>query len=179
MIAYRHADPRYPFLWEDASQPAARWHADGDGPVQYFADSPDGAWAELIRHEEIKNPDDLATVRRAIWAVELPDEPEEQARLPQRTLLGGTSTYPDCRAEAARLRAAGAKRITAPSAALLPGGAGGHRVDGGLRPSHPRDGNVIVLFGRRPDLTGWAAVSEGRPRRDLLAHVRHFSMRDR
>lgn len=29
---FRHADPRYPFLWEDASQPVARWHGAGEVP---------------------------------------------------------------------------------------------------------------------------------------------------
>lgn len=82
MIVFRHADPSLPFLWEDASQPPARWHGDGEGPVQYFTDTPDGAWAEFLRHEEIKDPRDLATVRRAIWAVELPDEPAEHPHVP-------------------------------------------------------------------------------------------------
>jgi len=174
MIAFRHGDPSVPFLWEDTSQPPARWHGDGEGPVQYFTDTPDGAWAEFLRHEEIEDARDLATVRRAIWAVELSDEPAEQANLPDSTLLGGPSTYSDCQAEARRLRGLGARRLVAPSAALTAGGAGGHRVDGGLRPAPPRDGKVIVLFGRRSDLAGWAAASEGRPRDDLLPRVRHF-----
>ena len=42
MIGYRHSDPRYPFLWEDNAQPAARWHGDGQGPVHYLADTPTG-----------------------------------------------------------------------------------------------------------------------------------------
>jgi hypothetical protein len=53
MIVYRHADARFPFLWEGASQPPARWHGPGEGPVQYFADTPDGARAEFLRHEGI------------------------------------------------------------------------------------------------------------------------------
>jgi len=174
MIVFRHSDPSFPFLWEDTSQPPARWHGAGDGPAQYFADTPDGAWAEFLRHEEIKDPADLATVRRAIWAVELPDGPAVNPSLPESTLLGGVTTYPECRAEALRLRGLGANRLEARSAALLAGGASGHRVDGGLRPGAPRDGKVIVLFGLRPDLSGWAAASEGRPREDLLLQVRHF-----
>ena len=80
MIVFRHADPRLPFLWEDARQPPGRWHGGGEGPAHYFSDTPDGAWAELLRHEEIRDPADLATLRRAIWAVEIPDE--EQAAAP-------------------------------------------------------------------------------------------------
>lgn len=174
MILFRHADPSLPFLWEDASQPPARWHGVGEGPVQYFADTADGAWAEFLRHEEIKDALDLATVRRAIWAVEVPDELAEEPHLPEGTLLGGTGTYAECQAEARRLRGLGASRLVAPSAALSAGSAGGHRVDGGLRPGPPRDGKVIALFGRRSDLTGWAATAEGRPRDDILPRVRHF-----
>lgn len=138
------------------------------------SDTPDGAWAEFLRHEEIKDPRDLATVRRTIWAVELPEEPAEHPHLPDDALLGGTTTYKDCQAEARRLRGRGARRLVAPAAALSSGGASGHRVDGGLRPAPPRDGKVIVLFARWPDLAGWAAAGEGRPRDDLLPRVRHF-----
>jgi hypothetical protein len=53
MIVYRHADPRFLFLWESAAQPSARWHGLDDEPVQYFADTPDGAWAEFLRREGI------------------------------------------------------------------------------------------------------------------------------
>jgi hypothetical protein len=174
VILFRHADPSFPFLWEDAGQPPGRWHGAGEGPVQYLADTPDGAWAELLRHEEIKDPADLATIRRAIWAVEVPDEPSHEPTLPASTLQGGLDTYGACQAEARRLRALGAKRLSAPSAALLPGGAAGHRVDGGLRRGAERDGRVIALLGRRSDLTGWAATADGRPREDLLPRVRHF-----
>ena len=175
MIWFRHADPNFPFLWEGSDQPAARWHADREGPAHYFADTSDGAWAEFVRHEEIKDPDDLAGVQRAIWAVEVPDEPAESVALPEATLLGDHTSYAACQTEAKRLRdAEGVRRIVVPSAALLPGGAAGHLVNGGLHPAPPRDGTVTVLFGLRPDLVGWAAVHEGRPRADLLAKVRHF-----
>lgn len=174
MIVFRHADPRHPFLWEDAVQPAGRWHDAGEGPVQYFSDTPDGAWAELLRHEEIRTPEDLATLRRALWAVELSDEPAGEPALPLAVLTGGPDTYPACRQEARRLRAAGVTRLVAPAAALLPGEARGWRVDGGLQRGPGRDGRVVVLFGRRPHLVGWAATAAGRPGEDLLPRVRHF-----
>ena len=75
MIAFRQVDARYPFLWEDASQPAGRWHGDGEGPAHYFADTPDGAWAEFLRHEDIDDPADVSTIRRQMWAVEIGDRP--------------------------------------------------------------------------------------------------------
>ena len=51
MIVFRHTDPRFPFLWESADQPGGRWNEAGEGPVNTFADTPEGAWAELLRHE--------------------------------------------------------------------------------------------------------------------------------
>lgn len=175
MIVYRHADPRHPFLWEDARQPPARWHGAGDGPVHYFADTPAGAWAELLRHEEIRDPADMAGIRRALWAIEVPREPEAEAALPPETLTGGPETYADCRMEAARLRLEGTEGFRAPSAALLPGGASGWTVERGLRPAAPRDGEVFVFFGRRPDLVGWPVTLAGSPPEELLARVRHLA----
>ncbi len=175
MILYRHADPRFPFLWESAEQPAARWHGPNDGPAQYLADTPDGAWAEFLRHEGITEEAELENVRRALWAVEVPDSihPMEPA-LPEQISTGGLDTYERCRAEARRLRAQGASELRAPSAALTRGGARGWKVDGGVQPASDRDGIVIVLFGSRPNLTGWAATIAGRPQRDLLRRVRHL-----
>ncbi len=173
MIVFRHADPRFPFLWEDVSQPGGRWHDRGEGPVQYFADTPLGAWAELLRHEEIREAEDLSGVRRALWAVDIP-ETAERPELPEKILTGGLETYTECRREAARLRAEGSTELRVTSAALLPGGASGWIVDGGLQPGPERDGKVHVVFGRRPDLVGWPVILEGRPPEDLLLRVRHF-----
>jgi hypothetical protein len=175
VILFRHADPRFPFLWDTADQPAARWHAAGAGPVQYLADTPDGAWAEFLRHEEIRERDDLATIRRALWAVEVDDVPNVSPELPSETLTGGRATYGACREEARRLREeVGVPGFWAPSAALVAGAASGYTVDGGMNPGPARDGRVVVLFGRRPDIVGWAATIDGRPGADLLTKVRHF-----
>jgi len=175
VIVFRHADPRLPFLWEDAAQPAARWHAEGEGPAQYFSDTPDGAWAELLRHEEIRDPADVATLRRALWAVEIPDaEPAVAPDLPLKTVTGGLSSYAACREAARALRARALVRLEAPSAALGPGGAHGYRVDAGLKAGPPRDARTIVLYGRRPSLVGWRAAYEGRPADEILGRVRHL-----
>lgn len=174
MIVFRHIDTRFPFLWETSNQPSGRWHGEAEGPAHDFADTPDGAWAEFLRHEEIDTPEDVATIHHALWAIELSEEPAARPALPIETLTGGPETYRDCRAEARRLRQAGADGLVAPSAALLRGGARGWRVEAGLQPARERDGRVIVLFGPRPDLVGWPATIEGRPSEDLLPHVRHF-----
>ena len=91
MIVFRHGDPRFPFLWEVAEQPPGRWHGPGEGPANCLADTPDGAWAEFLRHEEIRDPEDLATIRRTIWAVEIGDEPATSPALPKRHLFGGAT----------------------------------------------------------------------------------------
>lgn len=174
MILYRHTDPRFPFLWEDPAQPAGRWHAGGEGPANYLADTPDGAWAEFLRHEEIKDLSDLATVQRGLWAIEAPDQHLSQPVLPSGTLTGSLASYAACQEEARRLRGLGADALIAPSAALGPGGACGSRVEGGLQPGPARDGKVVVLFGRRRDLVGWPAAAVGRPEASLLGRVRHF-----
>jgi hypothetical protein len=174
MIVYRHADPRFPFLWESAAQPPARWHGSGEGPVQYFSSSPDAAWAEFLRHEELTDPADIAMVNRSMWAIELPDEPLASPELPEPTLIGGTSSYPACRAEASRLRATGATGLVAPSAALDRRTGSGYRTDSGLRPGPRREESVVVLFGARPDLVGWTACFEGRPRPELIGRVRQL-----
>lgn len=174
MIVFRHADGRFPPLWESDAQPAARWHGANEGPVQYFADTPDGAWAEFLRHEEITDPADLATVERAIWCVEVPDTGYAGVDLPRAVLTGGEDTHAACRQEARRLRATGAQGILAPSAALKAGTAAGWRVDSGMKHGPARDGWVRVLFGARPDLTGWRAAV-GRPSADLLPNIRYLT----
>jgi hypothetical protein len=175
MIVFRQADPRYPFLWSDSSQSPGRWHGEGEGPAHYFADTPDGAWAELLRHEEITDPRDAATVRRALWAVEIGDQEATRVSLPTAVLTGGRDTYRRCQAHARRMRTGGAARLVAPSAALVRGGATGRTVTEGVeRPADPRDARVIVVYGQPEDLIGWKAVERGSPPADLLPRVRHF-----
>jgi RES domain len=175
VIGFRQCPSIYPFLWEGTGQPEGRWNRHGEGPVHYFADTPDGAWAEFLRQEEIRDPDDLAGIARTIWAIELGSLPAAVPRLRPAVLTGDRSTYSRCQREAQALRSAGASGLVTPSAALLGGGAPSLRVDGGLQDGTARDGQVIVLFGPRPDLSGWRAAI-GRPDASLLARVRHFEL---
>jgi hypothetical protein len=174
LIVFRHADPRFPFLWESSAQDPARWHDVGEGPVHYFAETADGAWAEFLRHEGISDPADLPGIARSVWAIELPRPPGARPRLGSATLMGDLSTYDECRREARRIRARGAKGLVAPSAALEQASPSGFRTERGLRAAPRRNERVFVLFGLRPDLVGWAACHEGRPRDDVLPRVRHF-----
>jgi hypothetical protein len=89
VIVFRHTDPRFPFLWESAGQPGGRWNDPGEGPVNTFADTPEGAWAELLRHEEITDPADVLEIRRSLWAVEVGELPGARPRLPKATMTGG------------------------------------------------------------------------------------------
>src|SRR5262245_63840959 len=107
MIVFRQVDARYPFLWDDPRQPAGRWHADGEGPAHYFVDTPDGAWAEFLRHEEIVDPGDLGTIRRQMWAVDIGEPPRLRVRLPLDVVAGGPESYERCQREARALRARG------------------------------------------------------------------------
>jgi hypothetical protein len=174
VITFRHGDPRFPFLWESAAQPPARWHGVGEGPVQYLAETPDGAWAEFLRHEEITDPDDLAGVARAIWAIDVPRLPRVTPKLREDVARGGPASYAACQAEARRLRKFGARGLSAPSAALRAGSPSGFRTDAGLVPAEPQPERTFVLFGLRPALVGWSACASGRPRADLLERVRSF-----
>ena len=70
VIGYRHCDPRYPFLWEDDAQPAARWHGPQEGPVNYLADTPDGAWASFSDMRRSPTPSTSpAYVDQSGWSI--------------------------------------------------------------------------------------------------------------
>jgi hypothetical protein len=174
VIVFRNTDIDTPFLWESSAQPPARWHGSGEGPAQYFSSTPEAAWAEFLRRQEIREAADLAGVERVLWTVEIDDnEPAIEPDLPRATLTGDTSRYRACQAEAARLRTAGATRIAAPSAAVDPASPSGWRVEAGLRPGKRRMETSIVLFGDRPNLTGWRACAPGAPGSEVLARVRY------
>jgi hypothetical protein len=175
---FRHADRRFPFLWESAQQPAARWHGLGEGPAQYLSDTPDGAWAEFVRHEEITDPGDLAGVARSLWAIDVDEQAEQigHPHLSPSRMTGGLPSYAACQEEARRLRTAGSTGLRAPSAGLRSGEARGEVVAGGqLQPGPARDAVSLVLFGARPDLVGWRCVDAGAPPERVLALARPLS----
>lgn len=177
MIWFRQVDPRRPFLWESPRQVAGRWHAADEGPVQYLSDTPDGAWAEFLRHEGIDDPTTLSVIRRRLWAVEVPENSEQigRPRLFARTVRGGLETYPACQEEARRLRRGGATAVEAPTAGLVPGGARGQTVRGRHLVEAPaRDGRTLALFGVRRELRGWTCADEAGPSERVLALVNHL-----
>ena len=172
-VWFRNADRNYGYTWDTSAQPPMRWHAAGDGPAQYLADTPDGAWAEFLRHEEITDPDDLAMITRRVWAIDVPDDVVAAAAtptLPTSVSRGGEDTYPACQQEAARLRAAGAHALIARSAAIdaVPGCRPGSQLDA----ADARDARVLVVFGPGDRMTGWMCHDTGTPDPALRPRIR-------
>lgn len=174
-LGFRHADTRFAFFWESARQPPARWHRAGSGPAQYVADTSDGAWAEFLRHEEIRDPTDLAGIERSLWAVQLPDNIDDAEDATVSVEAGGLDSYAACQEHAGRRRAAGITMLRAPSAALQPGGARGQVTDHGLREAPDRDGHLYVLYGTYPRLRAWRVVERGSPPERILGLVRQLA----
>lgn len=173
MIVFRNCDIDVPFFWEIDRQPGGRWHAPGEGPVQYTSSTASAAWAEFLRHNGVSDPADLPGIERAIWAIEIDDiEPTGRPALAPRVLMGDESSYPACQAEAARIRAGGATRLVAPSAAVTATTGSGWRSETGLQVGPRRDEETMVLFGARPSLVAWIAASPGHPEPELLGRVR-------
>lgn len=170
---FRQCDRRYPFFWESQAQPAARWHGSDEGPAQYLASTPEGAWAEFLRHEEITDPADLPGISRALWVIEDQEEALTAASptLPFEVMVGGQETYPACQQEARRLRAGGARAVLAPSAALVDSHTTGYTVELGFRAMR-QEAQVLVLFGPRPQLVGWLVVWAAAPPAEVLPRVR-------
>lgn len=179
MIGFWQCDARCPWLWEGPGQPAARWHAAGEGPAHYFADTPDGAWADFLRQEEIREVADLEHVRRAVWAADLGEEPVARVALPPEASNGPGAGYEACQEAARRLRAAGHRRLEAPSAALLSGGGNGRQVNGVTNAVTVRDGRMLVLFGDPGDLglQVWPVAAAASPPADVLARVQYYVSR--
>ena len=167
---YRYSDYDTPFWVRPNSEPG-RWHAAGDAATQYFSQSLEGAWAELIRAEELTTEDDVAMVDMPMWAADVDQgmvadygsfEKAEVANFPPDALVD--EDWRRCQLEGRRLRDRGYAGVLAPSAAL------------------PEAVN-LTLFGARYAVT-WAVprglasaisarvVTRGAPPAGLLSRVR-------
>jgi hypothetical protein len=171
-IAHRYSSYDTPFWVRENSQPG-RWHRRGDGPTQYLSLSTDGAWAELIRNEELRAEDEVAMVSVSMWAVLIGggviadySSFEHAERLGFEPAALVSEDYEQCQNEGARLRRAGFSGVIAPSAAL------------------PGTLNV-TLFGARM-MSTWdrpsflassipaTIITKGAPPPGLLPRVRHL-----
>lgn len=123
-VLIRYSNYDTPF-WVRENTKAGRWHMPGDGPTQYLSFTTDGAWADLIRAENLRNEEVVRLVHMPLW----------QARIDQSNIvdystfeLAESSGFPAdalvdddhgrCRAEGKSLRDDGYAGVIAPSAAL-------------------------------------------------------------
>jgi RES domain len=123
-IAHRYSSYDTPFWARENTQPG-RWHARGRGPTQYLSLSTDGAWAELIRNEELTTEDEVAMVSVQMWAVSVNQAMVVDYSTFERAQAAGSDpealvdeNYAGCQQEGARLRRLGYSGVVAPSAAL-------------------------------------------------------------
>jgi hypothetical protein len=123
-VYIRYSDYDTPF-WARPNTKPGRWHSVGDGPTQYLSVTTDGAWADLIRTEDLRTADELQLVRMQLWQVRIDQSyvvdysdfgKAESAGFPAKALIDDDQTQ--CRVEGARLRDAGYSGILAPSASL-------------------------------------------------------------
>lgn len=123
-VALRYSSYDTPF-WARKNTQVGRWHAHGDGATQYLSLSTDGAWAELIRSEELRTEDEVAMVIVSMWAAQIGQgmivdyssfERAEQSGFDPSALVD--EDYGRCQQEGARLRSLNYAGVVAPSAAL-------------------------------------------------------------
>jgi len=180
-LGFRVCDRRHPFLWTKPGQSTGRWNRAGDQPVHYLASTPIVAWAEWIRHQEIHEPDDLAGVAAALWAVLIPEswggEELQEVTLPLQAVLGTKADAQTARLNlVTQLKRQGAQGLLAPSAALHQS----HNnlpcmqviADGEQAATLAMPAHVILLWCQADQLPGWCCVPEGRPGPELLPLVR-------
>jgi RES domain-containing protein len=123
-VALRYSSYDTPF-WARENSQVGRWHARGDGATQYLSMSTDGAWAELIRNEELRSEDEVAMVSVSMWAARIDQamvvdystfERAEEAGFDAAALVD--EDYGRCQEEGARLRELNYAGVISPSAAL-------------------------------------------------------------
>lgn len=170
LFLFRYADYDTPF-WDRPNSRPGRWHRVGDPPTQYWSMTPEGAWAELIRFEELTNEAELDLVRKPIWACRVTSRMAVDLRAPkqrkrhdilERALID--DDHAACQDLGAELRDSGCQLVLSPSAAL--------------------DGHTnVTMFGARR-MSDWrlraplartlpaTEVALGRPPEGLLARVR-------
>jgi RES domain-containing protein len=172
LTVFRYTDYDVPF-WSRPNTRAGRWNVVGDEPTQYWSMTPDGAWAELIRANELRTEEELDLVRMPLWVCRLPGMSLVDLHHADAQQTHGISTrqmieddWRPCQAVATELRRH-CRAIIAPNPAL--------------------DGHAnLTLFGARraidwrtkPALASTvpaARTGVGRPPRGLVSLVRRRS----
>lgn len=170
--AFRYASYDTPF-WARFNTKSGRWHRAGEGAVQYLSLTPNGAWAELIRAEDLRGEEDVAMVRMPLWAASINQgliadysdfaKTEASGFAPDALI---DDDWARCQREGDRLRRLGFGGVLAPSAALP--GATNLTLFGG---------RISTTWGEVPDLAAAipaTIVTVGSPPRGLVEHVRFF-----
>ena len=153
--------------------------------MHYLATTPTVAWAEWIRHQDIEDPDDLAGVAAALWAVLIPaawgstDLPAVE--LPIEQVLSGSHEAQAARLELVNaLRRQGAQGLLAPTAALHHSDRVSPcmRVCDGVQQQDQLElsAQVILLWCPATLLAGWCCVPEGRPGPEVLPLIRRVGL---
>lgn len=171
-MAFRWTTYDVPFWARENSRPG-RWHQVGHPPTQYWSLTPEAAWAELIRHENLNEEDELDLVRMPFWVCRVPKtslvdlhDPELRERYGLTVENLTDDAWEACQTARDALEG-DARGVLAPSAAL---------------PEHAN----LTLFGarrainwtRQPVLASTipATLSAiGRPPEGLLSRVRRAS----
>jgi RES domain-containing protein len=171
VIAWRYSNYDTPF-WARSNTRDGRWNTTGEASVQYLAMEPNGAWAELIRAEELRSEDEVATVRIPIWVAAINEVVVDYSTFDKAEAAGFApdalvdDDWARCQQEGSRLRTLRYSGVITPSAAL-PGST--NLVIFGAR---------ILWAWRRPlvlSATIPATVAAvGSPPHGLVGGVRHF-----
>jgi RES domain-containing protein len=123
-IVWRYSNYDTPF-WSRSNTRDGRWHTAGELPVQYLSLEPNGAWAELIRAENLTAELDVSYVRMPLWVAALTQgmladyrdfAHVEQAGFPPDAIID--DDWERCQHEGGWLRDQGIRGVIAPSAAL-------------------------------------------------------------
>jgi RES domain-containing protein len=121
---FRYSNYDTPF-WARSNTRPGRWHVPGDGPTQYLSLTTEGAWADLIRSEELRSEEEVAMVKMPLWVASVDQSTvvdysefsyAEEAGFVAEALV--EDDHQRCQAEGKRLRALGYTGVLAPSAAL-------------------------------------------------------------
>jgi RES domain-containing protein len=123
-VVYRWSDYDTP-LWARPNTTAQRWNRTREGPTQYASLAPEGAWAELIRAEDLTTVAEIQVVHMPLWILRVREtRVADYATLEQAEAAGFSpdalvdDDHERCRAEGTRLREHGFRGVLAPSAAL-------------------------------------------------------------
>jgi RES domain-containing protein len=168
IVAFRYCDHDVPF-WARPNTRSGRWHLAGTEATQYWSLTPDGAWAELIRLEELTSEVELKRVRMPIWVCFVPstgiaDLRQEEVRrsfgLSEEDLV--SDDWQACQRAAGELRQR-YRGVLAPNAALE--GATNLTLFGPRRMVDLEDRLALASAVRA------AKVAIGRPPSELLSRV--------